>query len=690
MTLKPRDDKEMERKALRAKEWKKRRLKKALEMAKEMKDRDMETQAALGKEPKLEGTSIGKLASYLLKKKSYEIDVQVALDIEREKEQKSKEAKKQKPKPAKERRSPIEGEKLKSIGSKFLKYLDGKKDTSVAKDSTGENTSSTKHPMDKPESSFKQVMDDARRVSKDKRHRTTNPSDSEKETDFDKRGKRRKIKMLAPKIHGPKFKSYDEFKAKVHQDYPGLAKNPQFKQWMKDARDYWKIWEIKQQNPTIIPEGLRQKAREMGVKRTKADGVIHQEKIPTIYVNIEKAMTKQEGLERVRALKESLNGASSFDEMRRKLGTFYLSSELKQLPGDEMHEKYSKLFYKMIDALSDGGLHTDIAREAGIRGRNVGSWINGDLPRHPRIASEIPNEPPKDGHKWLPLRLEGKSFTDWIQVPEKIERYEDVKGVLDQLQSLENKQMNDWETRFGKLSKDEAFGYSLGAICSDGGFYRHSMIERFNISLGKKYDWSEAFGEGVCHSLGKLGIASNRISDSSSDYVWENEERTSECMIWISENSPLLNWMKRSVLGFALNGSRSKIDADWLKSSPDVVRRSYIQGVADGDGWVSSMRTGISSNSESKIYSEILETLGIVSSASAQRVVIMRRDDIQRAAELPLFRYAYGRQDKLDTLSKMYESSPKAGFMSDDEKQIIREMSNKGSGPSDIRMEIWG
>jgi hypothetical protein len=209
-------------------------------------------------------------------------------------------------------------------------------------------------------------------------------------------------------------------------------------------------------------------------------------------------------------------------------------------------------------------------------------------------------------------------------------------------------------------------------------------------SLEKKYGWSENVGEATRYHWGLLGIRSGRIADNTSEYKWNGETRSLERMGWTSEATPLMNWVKRSALGFELERSKSRIDADWIPNAPKVATSAFIQGVADGDGWVSSMKTGISTNHEAEFYSNILGSLGIHSTPGNKRSQINRSKDIQDAAELPLFKHASGRQEKLETLADMYRVSPNAGRMNETEKRLIQELTNKGHSTGEIRKRIWG
>lgn len=505
----------------------------------------------------------------------------------------------------------------------------------------------------------------------------------------DGRGEHREITMPHPEIRGEKIDSFEDLRIKVEKEFPGLKENPKYDEWMKDAEDYMKVHSERVNNPDISPEELRQKSRDMGIDRQKAEGWIHQEKEPRLLKYTREALTVREGTERVREIRESLNGVESIDGMEKRLDNFYLKPELENLPGNQMHREYAKSYYKYLNTLESGGLHTDIARQSGMSQKGGDKWAKGELPRLVRIASEVPMSEPQEGHKWLPLRVEGKNFKDFIEVPEMIRSYEDVKKVLDQLKTLESKDMENWRKRFGDLSKEDAFMYNLGAACSDGMFYRGSMTERFGMELGKKYDWSEQFGEATCYYWGKIGVRAGRIADRSSPYEWDGETRYSERMGWISEMTPVMNWVKRSGLGFNTEHSKSRIDASWIQDAPHSWKTAFIQGVADGDGWVASMNIGISTNSESKFYSEVLNSLGVESKASKERVAINRSNAIQDAAELPFFRHATGRQEKLDTLSEMFKASPHAGYMNKEEKRMVRDLSERGLSDREIRVQIW-
>ena len=153
--------------------------------------------------------------------------------------------------------------------------------------------------------------------------------------------------------------------------------------------------------------------------------------------------------------------------------------------------------------------------------------------------------------------------------------------------------------------------------------------------------------------------------------------------------TPLVNWVKRSSLGFELEKSKSHINAEWIHESPRSWISAYIQGVTDGDGWVSSENAGISTNTYSNFYSEALKSLGIESKSYTDKVVINSTENLRAAFEIPLFKHATGRLDKLEELVKMKEVASSHSFVSSDERNFIIRMDKKGLSSSEIRWAIW-
>ncbi|MFW9888676.1 MAG: hypothetical protein ACFFER_10860, partial [Candidatus Thorarchaeota archaeon] len=66
-----------------------------------------------------------------------------------------------------------------------------------------------------------------------------------------------------------------------------------------------------------------------------------------------------------------------------------------------------------------------------------------------------------------------------------------------------------------------------------------------------------------------------------------------------------------------------------------------------------------------------------------------RIDSIERAASLPFFGHAVGRQDQLRELAEMSSAGKDAGYISPEERAMIWAFHKKGMSSGEIRKEIW-
>ena len=497
------------------------------------------------------------------------------------------------------------------------------------------------------------------------------------------------VSMYSPEVRGTPIDSMDELRDIVDNDYPGLKTNKAFGKWMKQAEQNMELYQKHRDNPELGGRDMKQHARDIGANRNAAWKWIHSDTPPNIYKYLKEAMTKEEGRELAERLRGNLEGVRNMKDLRKRLDSFYLKKELEQRKAHTKYLEQSRRFFKYLRAMEKGGLHNDMARAAGASRKTAEHWRDGERPRYVRIAVDVPHAPPSRGHKWLPTRLEGKSFKDFIEVPKKVRKWEDVQSVLDQLKPLDTPRMKHLEKRFGAISDAEAFGYISGLVASDAGFNRHGVNERLALSLSKKYGWSEAVGEAMCHSLGKFGIDARRVSDRTKEYVWKGERHETHYANWTSNSSPVLNWMKRSAMNYDVPSSKRPLDAPWMLKAPEDFRKAFIQGAADGDGWATTDRFGISTNDNASFYKKMMTTLGIESRASSERVESSRNDSIQQAASLPFFRHAFGRQEKLEELSDMSRAGKDAGFTSQEERELIRSLHKEGLSSSEIRQQIW-
>jgi hypothetical protein len=188
--------------------------------------------------------------------------------------------------------------------------------------------------------------------------------------------------------------------------------------------------------------------------------------------------------------------------------------------------------------------------------------------------------------------------------------------------------------------------------------------------------------------MGQIGFNTERWADD----VRYRHGKKQECMVWGCAASPFFAWMEKGLLGLDLSTAKSKqsIDADWILTLPHEWRATFVQGLADGDGYASikSLESGIATTTNQEFVQKLLETLGVESRYDDTSVRIAKQKAIIDANEIPLFRYASGRQRRLHDLSNLIHSL-KRKTLSDTELQLINLLHDQGLTPGEITETLW-
>ena len=152
--------------------------------------------------------------------------------------------------------------------------------------------------------------------------------------------------------------------------------------------------------------------------------------------------------------------------------------------------------------------------------------------------------------------------------------------------------------------------------------------------------------------------------------------------------------MKKALLGLKVSENKKSvaIKAEWILNMPHEWRVAFIQGLADGDGHASMPRfdTAINTTTNEELFKKLLSSIGIESIAGDNRAKIKKYNEIVKAKDLPLFRFASGRQETLDDICKIIKLSPKRRqYIPNDERKLVMELHRAGLKPGDIVEKLW-
>ncbi len=329
-----------------------------------------------------------------------------------------------------------------------------------------------------------------------------------------------------------------------------------------------------------------------------------------------------------------------------------------------------------------------IASELSLSKSSLSKWISGNS--KPMIIHQLENflvlGYPLEGSKWLSLNsTRGGLFTGpWIQVPDSIANYDHILLVLKQLENI-----------LGKGSFQEIqiyFAYFLGMLVGDSsktGIQRKNRVtRRVHIRLSKAFPTNEKLGEYTSFCVRSLGLSMDRKKDCPPGKL-----NTYPFYTWISQSSSFFQWVYRTVLGLSNQQltTYDKIYLEWILTAPREFKVSFIQGLADSDGFVdfSSHQVGIITQPNTDLIQRILSSLNIYSTPK-----LLTRDGLwvlmihyKDAYTLPVFNpivksYRYVHTEKLFYANRI------PGHWPDDLIELVESYLKEGLRPTEIVKKI--
>jgi len=495
----------------------------------------------------------------------------------------------------------------------------------------------------------------------------SNPSVSEKIKPSDSTIDRlleSRINMKPGEIQGIPIITEKQLRTVITTEYPGINDMPGFDKLLHEACVHIRVMNQLQGRDRLEYGEIRELAREFDVKRGTFSIWTTKNVIPRLYYQINRSISRSEALEKLNWIREKNNGVITQAEYDRRFSNYYLINQEQSASFQKRESEFAQKYLEFFDVYQLGGPLNHIARKAGVAPSTGLGWLEGTQPRNIRIASAIPEQRPKEGHLWLPLKFQdGRYPENFIQVPIKVENYREVIAVLKQLQPIENEYLNEIQKRFGRRPIEEEFMYLLGAYMSDGSSFNKTTLARsVGIRLARTYPWSKDFGDGMCQSLGACGIYAHQVQNTQPKTTFiktgqgMKEIYQNEKLNWASENSPLLHWIHHSCLGFndATPKTKQPVNANWIFGSTIEMRRAIVQGLGDGDGSASveGKYICISSKSNKNFIERLLQSFDLKTRRTEGDVFTAGITEAKKAAQIPPFRYATSRLDAAERILK--------------------------------------
>ncbi|MHA2147534.1 MAG: hypothetical protein ACXAAN_02660 [Candidatus Thorarchaeota archaeon] len=540
-----------------------------------------------------------------------------------------------------------------------------------------------------------------REMSKPKESRKSTPKPKETpkpKTPAKKERKERlgpKANLGNPEVHGKKIGSKELLRKLVNGEYSALKKKKDFPQRMKEAEAHLDLLQKYKGQERLKYGDIAKIAKELNLDPQTVSNWLTKGMTPRLYTYMEWSTPKSGAIEKVRKLKEANGGVQGPADVNKRLGNYYLEPEERGSKFAKREEQKMLKYYQFLNRYSEGGNHLDIAKEVGLSESGVQAYLEGATPRWVGLAGQIPAETPREGYKWLPKKYDhgghGGRWSDWIDVPEKVTDYKQIKEVLGKLEPLNNTDMRKWDSKYGDLPRDLNFIYLLGVTVSDSNVPSSSTgAISMGMNLSKSYSWSETFGDATCFYLGQCGIRAGRVKDAPSAVAeimtktGIKEIHSEEQYKWMSENSPFLRWVRRSCLGYDDSAKTYQAtDADWILRAPPKYRLAFLRGIADGDGGVSKSGYyfSISTHSDHDMLGKLLSSFDIQTYKSKTYIKTNGLVSLKQATDIIPFRHAATRMESLSKVRAMMDNRRgriQSNPLSTEETRFIIEQRKRG------------
>lgn len=327
-------------------------------------------------------------------------------------------------------------------------------------------------------------------------------------------------------------------------------------------------------------------------------------------------------------------------------------SRLRDIWGVEPNQKDAADLTKFASVSKEVCLGKNIKKistELSIPYTTVQSWRSGGAPNIIKtLKSAVNLGEPKLGRKWLPLNLgtHGELKSPIVQVVEKIRDIQELRDILVQLEPLEAtyKRALQFGLNMDDITsmKTRLFFYLLGIMVGDASIrsrrHRKTSTMEIDLTLSKKHKSNVRFGEFVSMSVNSLGLRMNRLKNRP-----PSRQIPNGAYRWRSQSSLLVRWIFEACLGLR-KGQKTTYDpikADWILGAQESEKVSFIQGLADSDGFndIQSLEVHIISLPNARFIQNILKSLGVAcrreySARFGTENVIMKMED---AYSLPVY-----------------------------------------------------
>ncbi|MFX1474339.1 MAG: hypothetical protein ACFFCO_02530 [Promethearchaeota archaeon] len=525
------------------------------------------------------------------------------------------------------------------------------------------------------------------------------------------------------------------------QAFPLLQLNPHFDELHRHVKFYFQLRSFKDSGISI-PTGVL--TEYTGLSDTHIHTLLR-DKPPLL---ISRLLGRARYVFKVRERIRSNGGIESVQDVKQRLKTFVLGHHITSHPSYSKWMKHAERHFRHL-RLAKAGYHPLELGLYRIEGRGLVSGVtaktwnaSGIIENRPypvHVAASVPETPPELDCYWLPAislpigqssltnSSQWANFIGWIQVPLLVASLEQLDKVLAQISpptferlqsfSINPQEYSEWESRFGALltpgQRRLAIAYLIGVSLSDGSIWAGSNLSSvFTIGLSSMSrqgpaPWSKDFGDLVAYYWTHFGILTKAGEDilpgtrGDGSLKGMTQSPVNLTHRWKSNSSLFLTWFNEAILRLPPRGSHTEhcSKADWILQTDKAFRTKVLQGLFDGDGWVTfgvRSQVGIASEAQGELVESLLRSVGIQSirdrsESSCFNLIINAKDMIRLSYDLPLFHSATVKQELLEKVVQMQASTlpPTVKIQDLPLVRFIQDAAELGKSVKEIWTEVY-
>lgn len=281
----------------------------------------------------------------------------------------------------------------------------------------------------------------------------------------------------------------------------------------------------------------------------------------------------------------------------------------------------------------EGKSTKQISEQIRVNETSIRSWLS--FAKRPKLAHYLHRfvqlGRPRRGWVWLSVNNTTRHAVPlgpFLEVPQSITRWEDVRAVLGQLRPL--------RTRREGSSSQYRFGFLLGIVIGDASKKRQRNWHRhIELQLSKRYDTSLRIGDFASICAYGIGIWMKRCEDRA-----PYGKKPNGFYVWRSQSTALVDWLYNVCLGLKDGEltTYSPVKMDWALEGTAEFRKGLIQGLAESDGSVnvSGQEVEFWIGPSWDFVRKLLQTFGLRSFRSREALTISG-SVVSKAFQVPIF-----------------------------------------------------